>query len=431
MTTVTISRLSHDGRGIGHINGKTIFVSGAMVGETVLVTTQRRKASYDEATVDTILIPSPHRVEPKCLAFGTCGGCSLQYMDGQAQIKHKEAVLIEQLLHVGKIMPKKMLPPVMADNYGYRRKARLGVRYVIKKEKLLIGFREKNGRYLAEIEACPVLHQSIGKNLTKLRNFLLQLEGYLQIPQLEIAVGDVNTAIILRHLKPISQNDLDSIKQFARTENFHLYLQPGGPDSAYLVYPENEKARLCYQLDEFGLTLYFHPTDFVQINQDINTQLVRLAIELLAPRQDETMLDLFCGIGNFTLPIATRCQQVLGIEGTEAMVARGNENAKLNAITNAEFQCHDLSDKQKKFNWVERKFDGVLLDPPRTGALEVIEKLSTSEVKRIVYISCNPATLARDALQLTQQGYELAAAGVLDMFPHTSHVESIALFKRE
>lgn len=423
-----ISTLSHDGRGITHIDGKTTFVEGALPGETVQFSYVKRRKQYDEARVDNIIIPAEGRQVPKCHYFAICGGCSLQHMDTKTQLDHKQAVLLEQLRHMGGVIAKDVLPAFHSSHsFGYRRKARLGVRYVDKKQKLLIGFREKQGRYLADLDSCDVLHSSIGSKISLLRDFLLTLDGYLFIPQLEITVGDHATAIIIRHLKPFSENDLIKLKAFAKAHSFHLYLQPGGNETVSLFYPSIQPPRLSYALEDYQLEMLFHPTDFIQVNKEVNEQLIKLALELLLPTSQDQILDLFCGMGNFTLPLARRCRFVLGIEGSQNMVERANENCQHNHITNAAFECHDLTNISYN-KWKEQHFDGILLDPPRTGALEIVKILPELNANKIVYVSCNPATLARDAGVLCQNGYELAKVGVLDMFPHTSHVESIALF---
>lgn len=423
-----ITALSHDGRGITHINGKTTFVEGALIGEQVEFEYIKFKSRYDEAKVSRILQGVAGRQTPDCDFFNICGGCSLQHMDSQNQLQHKQAVLLEQLEHIGKVTPLELLPPMESPSIHYRRKARLGVRYVIKKEKLLIGFREKNGRYLADIEACSVLDPSIGQKIPELREFLLSLENFGEIPQLEIAVGDQQTAIIIRHLKPLSPSDLVKLTTFGQKQGYHIYLQPGGPDSVVLHYPADIEPRLSYHLHDHQIEMLFHPTDFTQVNANINNKLVSLAIELMAPTKNEKFLDLFCGIGNFTLPLAKYSQCVVGIEGSEEMVKRGYENAAHNNITNVEFACQNLAEPTYNNKYLDQHFDGILLDPPRTGAFEIVQMLSKFNARRILYISCNPATLARDAGCLVQQGYTLAKVGVLDMFPHTSHVESIGLF---
>lgn len=422
-----ITNLSHDGRGITHLDGKTIFVEGALLGEVVEFEYIKRKSRFDEAKLLKVLEPSLERQLPNCSFFGTCGGCSLQHMSNFAQMAHKENTLMEHLQHIGSIQPKEILSPVMGSAWGYRRKARLGVKYVYKKERLLVGFREKNGRYLADIDSCPILDVRVGQKISLLRDFLSTLEAYLVIAQLEVAMGDEICAIIIRHLSPLSAEDLNQIKTFAATHDLHIYLQSGGIETVELLYPSVYQ-QLYYRLPAYQLELLFSPTDFIQVNAEINQKLIQVALELLQPSKQEVFLDLFCGIGNFTLPIARHSQSVLGLEGCQTMVERASKNASHNHINNAHFSCQDLASENASEDWSQ--FHGILLDPPRTGAWEIMPSLARSKVARIVYISCNPATLARDAAYLNEHGYSLAKAGVLDMFPHTSHVESIALFKK-
>lgn len=431
-TAVAITGMSHDGRGIAHQNGKTIFIEGGLIGDEVEIEFIKRKNRFDEAKITQLVTAASNRITPACLHFTICGGCSLQHMNSESQILHKQSVLLEQLQHIGQVVPVKVLPAITAANYRYRTKARLGVRYVFKKSKLLIGFRERNGRYLADLESCVVLDPTIGTKIPLLRGFLMRLSNYQEIPQLEIAVGDDATAIIIRHLTPFSEQDLVTLQAFGAEHDFHLYLQPGGPQTAERLYPDGAEAlRLRYRLEEYGIEFLFHPTDFTQVNRSINHELVRLAIELLAPQPDDILLDLFCGIGNFTLPFARLCQKVLAVEGCEAMVARGNENAAHNNIHNVEFICQNLADDNSHPTWLDSQITSIFIDPPRAGALEILQQLTKTTATRIVYVSCNPATLARDAGFLCEQGFALDSVGVLDMFPHTNHVESIALFTRE
>lgn len=431
--TGLIRALSHDGRGIAQIEGKTVFIESALVGEQVEFEYTRIKSRYSEAKLTQILSPSSARIEPKCNSFGICGGCSLQHMDTDAQLNHKLSVLLEQLYHIGGINSAKVLPAIKSTPWGYRRKARLGVRYVFKEQKLLIGFREKNGRYLADITDCSVLDESIGAKIEELRVLLLALEGCLAISQLEVAVGDNAIAIIIRHLQPFNENDLAKLIAYGTKTNFHIYLQPGNPTTVSRLYPAEGSDRLSYHLKvkDQDLEMLFHPSDFIQVNAAINNRLIDLAIELMAPQSNETFLDLFCGIGNFTLPLSLYSQQVIGIEGCQEMVKRGYENARHNGISNVIFECHNLQEPHYTNKYISQKYDGVLLDPPRTGALEIVKILPKLNAKRVVYISCNPATLSRDAGHLRQHGYELVNIGILDMFPHTSHVESIGLFVKK
>lgn len=429
--TATITGTSHDGRGIAHINGKTIFIEGALIGEEVEFEYIKKRSRFDEGKLTQLILASPDRVIPECDFFGICGGCSLQHMNASQQITLKQNILLEQLQHMGGVVPKEIMPPILSSRLGYRRKARLGVKYVFKKEKMLIGFREKNGRYLADIESCAVLHPSVGQKIPLLRSFIMELESYLHIPQIEVAVGENATALIIRHLVPLTTSDLSKIAEFAKYHNFHIYLQSGGPDTAALFYPNNIQPRLSYQLQDYGIELLFHPTDFAQVNSEVNQKLIHLAIELLAPQPTEIILDLFCGIGNFTLPLSRFCKHVIGVEGCELMVERGYENAAHNAIMNVEFICKNLADNNYNDRWVDSEFQRILLDPPRTGAWEIVQRIPQWNAARVVYVSCNPATLARDSGYLCSHGYELLKVGVLDMFPHTSHVEAIALFAKK
>lgn len=425
-----ITALSHDGRGIAHVDGKTVFLQSGLVGEEVEFEYLKQRSRYDEGQVTQVLSPSSQRVTPACEHFGVCGGCSLQHMAVKNQLEYKEKVLLEQLQHMGGVSAEQILQPISAANLGYRTKARLGVKYVEKKQKLLIGFRERNGRYLADIERCPILPSHIGEKIPELRELLMELSNYLQIPQLEIAVGDNNTAIIIRHLTAFAADDFLKIQQFSEKYNYHIYLQPGDSTTVQLFWPKNVNQRLSYQLPQYQLEFLFHPTDFTQVNREINQRLVDLAIKLLAPQKDQKILDLFCGMGNFSLPIARFCQQVIGVEGSLQMVERARENAVHNNIKNTDFYCIDLARNFYNDYYIKQEFHAVLIDPPRSGAKEILQFSHLWNSQRIVYVSCNPATLARDAGYLHHMGYNLKSVGVLDMFPHTNHVESIALFEK-
>jgi len=333
------------------------------------------------------------------------------------------------LAHFGGIQPKEILPPLTVPIWGYRRKARLGVKYVAKKAKVLVGFREKNGRYLADIEQCEVLHPKIGLLLSELQQLIFNLAARQTIPQIEMAMGDEECALVFRHMEILSDADKNQLIHFGQLHQLQIFLQPGGVETIYPLWPEVPKP-LSYALPDFDLELQFKPSDFTQVNVDINRRMVSYALELLAPTSEERVLDLFCGLGNFTLPLARRCKEVVGVEGDEPMVKRGYENAKLNNIDNVAFYAANLAADFSSAPWARQGFDKILLDPPRTGALEVIQHLPAFGASRIVYVSCNPATLARDAGVLASQGYRLIKAGVMDMFPHTRHVESIAVFEK-
>lgn len=427
--------LSHEGRGISNIQGKTTFLQGGLLGEEVEFVYFKRRNNFDEGNVVRVLKSSPHRVLPRCEHYGVCGGCSLQHMDDATQLQIKQTALLEQLAHFGHLKPEVILPPLWGSTWGYRRKARLGVKFVNKKNKLLIGFRERQSAYLADIHRCHVLHPDVGFKLDALADLIASLQAYNQIPQVEIAVGDEASALIFRHLQALSETDIEKIRCFAITHRYIIYLQPGGPDTVHLFYPapqDNEQYYLSYKLPKYALELLFHPADFIQVNAEVNQKMVDLAIELLSPDKDDIILDLFCGLGNFTLPLAKYCKSVIGVEGDKTMVKRGYQNAAHNGMHNIKFYHDNLFEitDETQNDWLHQSYHKVLLDPPRTGALAVVHCLGQMQLKRIVYVSCNPATLARDAGVLVDQGYRLVKVGVINMFPHTQHVESIALFER-
>lgn len=429
--SLEVSKLGHDGRGIAHHDGKIVFVDGALAGEVVEAKVTLVRSKYDEANTVNVIKASPLRVQPPCKHFGVCGGCSLQHIDTQAQIELKQQVLAEQFQHFGHLQPQEWLPPLRHHQAGYRRKARFGVRFVIKKDSLLLGFREKASNYLAELESCAVMDPRLGQSIMSLRELIGALAGKDDIPQVEVAAGDDSVALIFRHMQPLIDTDVQALIDFCQQRDWQCYLQPSGYDSVHRVYPVEGEDRLHYAMPDFGLTMRFYPLDFTQVNAEINQKMVKLALELLNPQPNERVLDLFCGLGNFTLPLATKAQYVIGVEGSEAMVQRGYENARFNQLTNVDFYAQDLTADFSQQAWAKEGFDALLIDPPRSGALEVVKYLPNFGAKRIVYVSCNPATLARDAGELAKAGYTLVKAGVMDMFTHTAHVESIALFIKE
>lgn len=424
---VEITALSHEGRGIAHVDGKTVFIEGALPGEQVTFTLTKKHRHYDEGRVLEIVQASPQRVVPRCPHFGVCGGCSQQNFSHELQIQHKQQILLDSLLHVGKVVPKTILPPMLGPIWGYRHKARLGVKFVEKKGKVLVGFREKQGRYLADLQSCDVLHPSIGKKIIALSKLVESLEKYKVIAQIEVAVSDDEVALVFRNLEALPESDLTKLRDFAQLHEFRIYLQPGGVESVFCLWPENP-GPLLYTLPDFNLSLAFEPLDFTQINPVINRQLVSLAIKLLDLKSTDRVIDYFCGIGNFTLAMATVAAHVVGVEGADQAIIRARGNAERNHISNTTFYTSNLMGDLTNLPW-RGDYDKILLDPPRSGAIELIEQLSF-KAKKIVYVSCNPATLARDAAALVQNhGYKLKAAGIMDMFPHTSHVESIAVFE--
>lgn len=405
-----------------------VFISGALPGEQVYYKMTGRRRSFDSGEVVEVLTPSEDRVEPPCPHFNGCGGCSLQQMAPSAQIAFKQQSLLDNFERIGKVTPEQVLPPLTGDNHGYRRKARLGVRYVPKKGGALVGFREKSSGYLTVMDSCRVLVPAVGERIHDLRELISSLQQCNKIAQIEVACDDSQCVLVFRNLEPLPEADIDKLHQFGQQHDLKIYLQPKGPES---VTPLNEthQTTLSYHLSRFDLQYRFLPTDFTQVNGDINQKMVPMAVLMLELTPEDEVLDLFCGLGNFTLPIAREAGTVVGVEGEEALVQRARENATLNQIENAEFYAVDLQDEESGGVWLNDRYNKVLLDPPRSGALEIVQKMGKINPERIVYVSCNPSTLARDADELVNnQGYRLVSAGVMDMFPHTAHVESIALF---
>jgi 23S rRNA (uracil1939-C5)-methyltransferase len=426
-----VESLTHEGKGVAHIDGKVVFIDGALPGEEVMIRLYNRKRQYDEASTIEVLKPSADRVEPRCRHYEICGGCSLMHMAPEAQVRAKQEVLIEQFQHLAKLEIPALLPPLQAEVWGYRRKARLGVRYVAKKGKVLVGFRERRSGWLADLERCEVLHPSVGQLLPQLSELIYGLDARERIPQIEVAVSDDITALVFRHLDDLSSADYEKLKGFGQDHQMQIHLQPKGPDTVHCIWPEQAK-ELAYRLPEFEVENVFLPTDFTQVNQGINLQMVHRAVEMLDPQRDERVLDLFCGLGNFTLPLARRAAEVIGVEGEAGLVERARANAQRNGLNNVEYHVSNLTEDMLEASWAAGGFDKVLLDPPRSGAYEVLPLVAKLGPERIVYVSCNPATLARDAGELVHQlGYRLVSAGVMDMFPHTGHVESIAMFEKK
>ncbi len=438
LLTATIAELDYRGCGVTRVDSKVVFVDGALPGETVSFRVTKKRGRFDQARVEGVDTPSPHRVEPRCSHFGVCGGCSLQHLDHAQQIDFKQAYLLDQLRAHAGVSPQTMLSPLVGSLWGYRRKARLGVKHVPKKGGALVGFRERNDHRIAELTRCEVLPRQVGCEIGDLRSLVSALDANNKIPQIEVAVGEESVpgrthsvALVVRHLVALSAHDHGALCEFARTRGFQLYLQPGGLDTVERVWP-HDAPPLSYSLPDFDLQLEFMPCDFVQVNGELNRALVRQAVELLAPSDGDVVMDLFCGIGNFSLALARRAGKVLGVEGVPALVERARHNARHNAIGNADFAMVDLSDEQRCAHWLSQGCSKLLLDPPRSGACEVVRGLREPYPSRIVYVSCNPPTLARDAAELVgTHGYALTACGVVDMFPHTSHVEAIALFEHE
>lgn len=427
----TIVSLDHEARGIARQEGKTIFVDGALPGETVEYASFRRKPNYELAHLVSVLKPSVARVQPRCPHFGICGGCAMQHIEPSAQVAAKQRVLEDSLWHIGRVRPESILPPIHGEAWGYRHRARLSVRKIERKGGVLIGFHEKRSSYIADMKTCAILPPHVSALLMPLRELIDSLSVAERLPQLELAVGEHCTVFVLRILDPLTAADEKRLRDFADRHQIIFYLQPQGPDSAYRFYPV-DGPRLSYTLPEFGLELDFKPTDFTQVNHAVNRVLVRRALRLLDPQPGERIADMFCGLGNFTLPIACSGASVVGVEGSPALVKRGRESAVANGLgERVEFGVANLFECTEASVAKLGRFDKMLIDPPREGAVELVKALGADAPRRIVYVSCNPATLARDAAVLVSiKGYRFISAGVINMFPHTAHVESIAVFER-
>jgi len=425
-----IESLSHDGRGVARIEGKTVFIDGALGGETVRFRYSKQHSKYDEGRVVEVLNAAPDRVEAKCDHYGVCGGCSLMHMAPEAQLVLKQKTLMEQMSHFGHIEPEEWIEPMTGPLWGYRRKARLGVKHVPKKERVLVGFREKGTPYLALLDKCEVLDPRVGSRLAELGSMIATLAAYNRIAQIEVAMDDKHTALVFRNLDPLSESDKTILIAYGQKNDLWIYLQSGGPDTITPIWPTSPQ--LSYA-PERGLTLMFEPSDFTQVNATINQNMIQRTMGLLEVCAKDRVLDLFCGLGNFSLPLAKRVNEVVGVEGDAALVKHAQNNAKINQLDNATFEQADLTKTAlKDYSWASGGFNKILLDPPRSGAFEVLSQLADLGAERIVYVSCNPATLARDAGELVHKhGYTLVSAGIMDMFPHTSHVESIALFIKQ
>ena len=409
---------------------KRVFIHGALPGERVLARLTDRKRRYDEAETVEVLVASPDRVVPRCPHFGQCGGCSLQHLSGNRQIESKQNTLLQNLQRIGKVVPIEIWNPLTGAPWHYRRKARLSVRYVHKKERVLVGFRERYGRFVADMQVCHVLDPRIAEQLTSLSQLIFSMEARSSIPQLEVACGDASCALVFRHMEPLSNSDLEKLRNFARQTGIAVLLQPKGPATVHCLEPGS--LELSFKVPDFGINMVFEPLDFVQVNAEINLLMIARVMELLDPGDDDRVLDLFCGLGNFTLPIATRALEVVGIEGDSELVGRAQANAIRNSLENAHFHAADLNQDPGSAPWLREPYDKVLVDPPRSGAEFILPHIASSGAARVVYISCHPASLARDAgILVHQYGFRLLGAGVMDMFPHTGHVESIVLFERK
>ena len=439
---LSVESLDLDGQGVAHnAEGKVVFIEGALPGEQAQVSVYRRKNQWEQATITALRRESSQRVSPRCRYFGVCGGCKMQHFHAGAQIATKQRALEDGLWHLAKVKSDQVLRPIEGPAWGYRYRARLSVRYVAKKGKVLVGFHERKSSYVADMNSCEVLPPRLSALLPELAELIGSMEQRDRLPQIEVAVGDDTVALVLRHLEPLGEGDLRRLSEFAREHAVQWWLQPKGPATVHPL--DTQDCELSYRLPEFGITMRFKPTDFTQVNHQINRTLVARAISLLDPQPDERVIDWFCGLGNFTLPIATRAREVLGVEGSEALVARSRENAELNGLAaKVSFAASNLFEIEASSLAALGAAEKWLVDPPREGAFALVKalvELAAGESaqgachlpNRIVYVSCNPATLARDAgLLVHQAGYVLSAAGAVNMFPHTAHVESIAVFDR-
>ena len=429
--TATIESAAHDGRGISTVNGKKVFVAGALPGETVQFMRRKTHRNYDEAELLKVEAASDDRIEARCAAFGRCGGCSWQHVDETYQRAVKEQALKDSLQRIARAEPENWLEAMSGPAWSYRRRARLAVKDVPAKGRVLVGFRERHAPYITDMHRCEVLAEPLAGWMDSLSELIASLSIRARLPQVELAVADNANALVFRVLDAPSDHDRERLIDFGVANNCRIYLQTGGLDTVTMIQPSSGEP-LYYTLPEFDVRMNFEPVDFVQVNGDINERMVRFAVEQLQARPEHRVLDLFCGIGNFSLPLARRSGAVVGIEGEKSLVARAADNASSNALDNVEFRVADLSRIEGDESWLRERWDRVLLDPARSGAAEVVALMKRLDPGRIVYVSCHPGTLARDTgILVHEQGYVLESAGIIDMFPHTAHVESIAVFRRK
>jgi 23S rRNA (uracil1939-C5)-methyltransferase len=426
--------LAHDGRGVARVDGKAVFIDGALPGERVRYRLLKRRRQLDEAALVDVLVASPDRVAARCAHFGICGGCSLQHLSPAAQIAAKQRQLLDNLQRIGRVQPERVLAPLRGPDWAYRRRARLGVKYVHKKGRVLAGFREREKPYLADIQRCEVLLEPLANLPRDLAALVETLALREKIPQVEVAAGDESTALVFRVMEAPGAADIEKIASFGRQQGVQIFLQTGGLDTVRPLSsgeaPSGTHPPLNYAVDAGRVVIEFGPVDFIQVNRAINVSMVDTAMGLLQPAEGDVVLDLFCGLGNFTLPLARRAQRVVGVEGDAPLVEKARANALRNDIGNAAFFRENLFEPAQFGAWAKERYDLVLLDPPRAGAAALLERMAHWRPRRVVYISCHPGSLARDAENLVHtQGFKLTCAGVMDMFPHTTHVESIAVFE--
>lgn len=429
--TARIESVTHDGRGIAAIAGKKVFVAGALVGEQVRFQRRKSRRNFDEAELLEVLDASPERIEPRCAVFGRCGGCSLQHISAAQQRQLKFQALQDSLERIGQVAADSWLEPITGAGWHYRRRARLAVKDVVAKGRVLVGFRERHAPFITDMHRCEVLETPVDALIDPLSELIGGLSIRARLPQIEVAVAENAVALVFRVLDPPTTEDEARLVAFGRTHGLRIYLQPGGVDSVDLLYPGSPQDALYYTLPDDDIRIDFDPVGFVQINAEVNRRMVSRAIELLDPGAEDRVLDLYCGIGNFSLPLARRVAEVLGIDGDSSLIAAATANARQNGLDNATFRRADLARTDGAEPWLGQGWDRLLLDPARAGAAEILQCIPRIGAKRIVYVSCHPGTLARDAGTLVNaHGYRLEAAGIIDMFPHTAHVESIAVFNK-
>ncbi|NDU85973.1 MAG: 23S rRNA (uracil(1939)-C(5))-methyltransferase RlmD [Ferrovum sp.] len=427
-----IEGLNHEAQGIARHEGKVIFVDGALPGETIVARILRRKSHFDQAELVRVIRPGPSRTQPRCPHFGVCGGCNMQHAEPAAQVAFKQRILEDNLARIGRVRPEALWSPLQGPDWGYRQRARLSVRWVEKKGRVLVGFHERRSSFVADMDSCAILPEEISSLLIPLRNLIMRLSVREHLPQIEVARGDEVLVLVFRLLEVPTPNDEALMREFVDRYGIHLWWQMKGPDSARPFHPP-ERSHLSYHLTEFGVEIPFGPTEFTQVNSAVNRVLVGRAVRLLNPQPGENIADLFCGLGNFTLALAARGAQVLGVEGSAALVERARQNAAHNQLEGrTRFMTANLFEVDETAVAAWGKQSKWLIDPPRDGAVNLVKAIGSAGPQRIVYVSCSPATLARDAaILVSQKGYRLTGAGVLNMFPHTAHVESLALFERE
>ena len=424
---VRIIDLTHDGLGVADLGGRRVFVPGGLPGERVRLAPRRRRRQYQEADLIEILEPSPARVAPPCEYFGRCGGCAVQHLSYEMQVSFKQAIVEEALVRIAGAEPEVWLEPIVGPEWHYRRRARLGVRFVKGKDRVLVGFKERATRYVTDMASCRVLVEPLDRLPGELGELIGRTTLQRRLPQAELAAGEAAHAVVLRVLDEPTDQDIALFDEFGRRCGLDIYLQKGGPGTVRALDLESARP-LTYTLSDFDVTLRFEPTDFLQVNAQVNAALVAQTLRLLEARATDRVLDLYCGLGNFSLPLASQAGRVLGVEGDGGLVARAASNARLNKLDNVSFVAGDLS--QPEWSFMREAWDLVVLDPPRSGAQTVVSQMARMKPRRIAYVSCHPATLARDAKELIDsQGYRLIAVGIADMFPHTYHVEVMALFE--